>query len=80
MEERSSYTFGDDVELRTLKFGRLETGDAYVKEPAEAKLHGIATKRSPVKLQSFFERRRNTRSRTWRTRCASTRTTSSLVT
>lgn len=32
MEERDVYTFVDGAETRTLEFGRLDTGEAYVRE------------------------------------------------
>lgn len=38
MEERSSYTFSGDAEVRTLEFGLLETGDAYVRETSRGEI------------------------------------------
>ena len=32
MEERNAHTFRNGAETRTLEFGRLETGEAYVRE------------------------------------------------
>lgn len=78
--ERNVYTFVDGAETRTLEFGRLETGEAYVRETGRGDITQFCYDAPPARPLSGSARPRNTRSRTWRTRCESTLTTSSSAT
>lgn len=80
MENRNVYMFRNGAETRTMEFGHLETGEAYVREAGRATSPSSATTRPPTRPPSASARRRTTRSRTLLTRSAGKPTTSTSAT
>ena len=80
MENRNVYTFRNGAETRMLEFGRLETGEAYVRESGGGDITQFCYDAPACETTIMFRETETTLSRTWPTCFAGMRTTCSSAT